>query len=143
VSESNSCGSPNASDDRHVISDLDFFNRPYKRCKRTVARSLAMQEFHLFHVLSEPPVPVARRRLHRWSSGDVVATTKNSALASERFVVLDGDADGRMLALRVAQLAHKVGQASDNYLWVRQDGEEWESVGSPTESITLLLYWKC
>jgi hypothetical protein len=102
---------------------------------------MAAQEYHLFYVLSEPPVPVAKRRLQRWSSGDVLAAPKNSALPSERFVVLDSDADGRMLALRVAQLPHKVGQASDNYLWVRQDAEEWESVGSPTESMSFRLYW--
>lgn len=101
---------------------------------------MAAQEYHLFYVLSEPPVPVAKRRLHRWSSGDVVAAPKHSALQSERFVVLDSDADGRMLALRVAQLSHKLGQASDDFLWVRQDAEEWESVGSPTESMSFSVY---
>jgi len=103
---------------------------------------MADHEFHLFHVLSEPPVPVAKRKLHRWTAGDVLAAPKNSALSSERFVVLDGDADGRMVALRVAQLAHQVGQASDDYLWVRQVGEEWESVGSPTQSMSFSLCFR-
>ena len=70
---------------------------------------MSKSEYHLLYVLSEPPVPVAQTKLHGWNVGDVLSSPKNPTLSSSnRFVVLDVNQDGRVMALKISEMSEKL-----------------------------------
>ena len=69
---------------------------------------MSRSEYHLLYVLSEPPIPVAQTKLHGWNVGDVLSSAQNPALSSsDRFVILDADKDGRVIALKISEMSAK------------------------------------
>jgi hypothetical protein len=98
---------------------------------------MSKAEYHLLYVLSEPPVPVAKRKIHGWSAGDVLSAPQNSDIPPTlRFVVLDCHTDGRMVALRMTHLPDQAAQTSDDYLCASHTDESDDSGTSPTERTT-------
>jgi hypothetical protein len=70
---------------------------------------MSKSEYHLLYVLSEPPIPVAQTKLHGWSVGDVLSSPDNPALSSsDRFVVLDVNENGRIMALKISEMSAKL-----------------------------------
>ena len=70
---------------------------------------MSKSEYHLLYVLSEPLIPVAQTKLHGWSVGDVLSSPQNPALSSsDRFVVLDVNQDGRVMALKISEMTAKL-----------------------------------
>lgn len=63
-------------------------------------------KYHLLYVLSEPPVPVAQKRLHGWNASDVLTVPQNPAFpSSDRFLVLDVNKQGRVMALQISEFS--------------------------------------
>jgi len=88
-------------------------------------------EYHLLYVLSEPPIPVAKYDVHRWIPGNVLSSPKSSAIpTTDRFVVLDCDADGRMVALRIMEPQGPLGHIHDDCLYALHGGSEGEASAS-------------
>ena len=70
---------------------------------------MSKSEYHLLYVLSEPPISVAQTKLHGWSVGDVLSSSQNPSLSSsDRFVVLDVNKDGRVMALKMSEMSAKL-----------------------------------
>jgi len=100
---------------------------------------MSKAEYHLLYILSEPPIPVAKHKVHRWIPGNVLSAPRNSAIPpSDRFVVLDGDTDGRMVALRITELQGPVGHIDDDCLYALHNGSTGEASSSPFESMSFL-----
>ena len=100
---------------------------------------MSKAEYHLLYILSEPPIPVAKQKVHKWIPGNVLSAPKNSAIPpTDRFVVLDGDTDGRMVALRITELHSPVGHIDDDCLYALHSYSPGEASTSPVGRMSFL-----
>ena len=65
-------------------------------------------EYHLLYVLSEPPITVAQQTPHRWKAGDILLAKHAPVSAPDRFVVLDVNELGRVMALKIAAMSGQI-----------------------------------
>jgi hypothetical protein len=72
------------------------------------------EEYHLLYVLSEPPISVAQKKAHGWISGDVLVSASHPTCASsDRFLVLDVNQHGRVMALKLSEMSTVVDKLAD------------------------------
>jgi hypothetical protein len=62
-------------------------------------------EYHLLYVLSEPPITVVQQTPHGWKAGDVLLAKQAPVSAADRFLVLDVNEHGRVMALKIAAMS--------------------------------------
>lgn len=62
-----------------------------------------MSAVHLLRILSEPPIPVSQQKENGWKTGDVLLSM--SVIPPDRFLVLDANEDGRVIALKLKSIS--------------------------------------
>src|SRR6266496_5836730 len=96
---------------------------------------MSKSEYHLLYVLSEPPIPVAQQKLHGWSIGDVLSTPQNPAISSsDRFLVLDVNKDGRVMALKIPEMSANLDPAAKYTVELKELGVSESILDSGTRS---------
>jgi hypothetical protein len=97
-----------------------------------------MSELHLLHVLSKSPIPVAQQKQHGWKTGDVVFAKPASASPPGRFIVLDANKDGRVMALKMKAKSEEAEERGE-YMHLGSSGlnlsEPGLDFGNPANSL--------